>query len=238
MGQMRDYVNQIETEGYAIVAGVLSSSRSEDLASALAKIVDDPAVRRNENVYGIRNLLELSCDVAELARSTKLRSLVTPVLGEDCFAVRATYFDKVPGANWKVPWHQDRAILVRERIETEGFTAWSKKAGALHVSPPEWVLQGMLALRVHLDDCLSDNGPLRVLAGSHGRRWPLHELDAAKSRHREVVCEVAKGDVLALRPLLLHASSPSQSPGHRRVVHIEYAASGLPNGLEWRSRLQ
>lgn len=36
-----------------------------------------------------------------------------------------------------------------------------------------------------------------------------------------------------MRPLLLHASSPAASPGHRRVLHVEYAAAGLPGGLQW-----
>lgn len=36
-----------------------------------------------------------------------------------------------------------------------------------------------------------------------------------------------------MRPLLLHASSPAASPGHRRVLHVESAAAGLPGGLQW-----
>jgi len=36
-----------------------------------------------------------------------------------------------------------------------------------------------------------------------------------------------------MRPLLLHASSASQSPRHRRVIHLEYAAEPLPGGLQW-----
>ena len=38
-----------------------------------------------------------------------------------------------------------------------------------------------------------------------------------------------------MRPLLLHASSPSQLPNHRRVIHIDFAAITLPNGLRWFS---
>ena len=38
-----------------------------------------------------------------------------------------------------------------------------------------------------------------------------------------------------MRPLLLHASSPSRVPGHRRVVHLDFAAVQLPNGMRWFS---
>jgi hypothetical protein len=36
-----------------------------------------------------------------------------------------------------------------------------------------------------------------------------------------------------MRPLLLHASASARVPGHRRVIHLEYAAESLPDGLEW-----
>ncbi len=36
-----------------------------------------------------------------------------------------------------------------------------------------------------------------------------------------------------MRPLLLHASASGTNPGHRRVIHLEYAAVSLPGGLEW-----
>ena len=44
-----------------------------------------------------------------------------------------------------------------------------------------------------------------------------------------VDCLIAKGGILAMRPLIIHAtakaSSKSQAP--RRVLHIEYASPGI-----------
>ena len=48
---------------------------------------------------------------------------------------------------------------------------------------------------------------------------------------------VARGGILAFRPLLLHASSPARQPRHRRVVHLEFAAVELAGGLEWHERV-
>jgi ectoine hydroxylase-related dioxygenase (phytanoyl-CoA dioxygenase family) len=95
----------------------------------------------------------------------------------------------------------------------------------------------MIAVRVHLDDCGSDNGPLRVLPGSHRFGWLDDQLDAWKSRVKEVVCTVGAGGVVTMCPLTLHASGPSASASHRRVIHIEYAAADLPAGLEWNNRV-
>ena len=72
--------------------------------------------------------------------------------------MRGLYFDKLPEANWKVPWHQDLSIAVRARLDVEGFGPWTEKAGVLHAQAPAAVLERMLAVRVHLDDCGRENG--------------------------------------------------------------------------------
>jgi len=46
-------------------------------------------------------------------------------------------------------------------------------------------------------------------------------------------CVVGRGGALLMRPLLLHASSPSQRPAHRRVIHLDFACEQLPNPLKW-----
>src|SRR5207245_3658572 len=100
--------------------------------------------------------------------------------------------------------------------------------------PPVAVLERMTTLRVHLDDCGPDRGPLRVLPGSH--RDGLLGAEATRlrlGRDRPVTCLVGRGGVVMIRPLLLHASSPAESPRRRRVVHLEYAADPLPHGLDW-----
>ena len=231
------YRARIHRDGFAVVEGVLSPERVEGLRAAIAALPEGEEVRRRKDVYGVRNLLEISPAVSELAASTEIRGLVMPVLGPECFAVRATFFDKVPDANWKLRWHQDSVIAVKRRVDVPGFGAWSDKAGVLQVRPPEAVLAEMLAIRVHLDDCPGTNGPLRILAGTHTRRWPREDIGAAKAAFREVACEVGLGGVLAMRPLVLHASSPAEVPGHRRVIHLEFAHQPLPDGLEWKQEI-
>src|SRR5262249_15183378 len=104
--------------------------------------------------------------------------------------------------------------------------------------PPLDILEQMIAVRVHLDDCGAKNGPLRVLPGSHRCGWLDEELDAWKARVAEVVCLVKSGGVATMSPLILHASAPSESVSHRRVIHIESAAAELPGGLVWNNRVK
>jgi ectoine hydroxylase-related dioxygenase (phytanoyl-CoA dioxygenase family) len=188
-------------------------------------------------VYGVRNLLDLSPEVRALAADETVRQFVTPLLGEGAFATRAVFFDKVPGANWALGWHQDSVIAVAERRDVPGFLAWGQKAGVWQVQPPAEVLAEMVAIRVHLDDCGNDKGPLRVLPGSHRDGWVEDDLAEWKRRITEVTCVVPKGGIVVMCPLLLHASSKTISPHHRRVIHIEFANRDLPGGLRWQRRI-
>jgi hypothetical protein len=227
--------DNLNRDGYAIVPEVLPPAAADELASAVVAIQPTAAAReKNQRIYALRNLLALVPSVRSLACSAALRSLVEPELGPGAHCVRGLLFDKTPGANWKVAWHQDLSIAVRQRSDVPGFGPWSVKAGVQHVQPPADVLANMLTVRLHLDDCGIDNGPLQVLPGSHAagvlspaavRRWC--------EQVRPMTCCVPAGGALLMRPLILHASSSARSPRHRRVIHLEYAAADLPGGLEW-----
>jgi ectoine hydroxylase-related dioxygenase (phytanoyl-CoA dioxygenase family) len=216
--------------------GVLSAQDVVDLRQAIAAIPDGGEVRRRKSVYGVRNLLEICPAVRALAAQPNIRKFVVPILGGQAFAVRAIFFDKAPGANWSLFWHQDNVIAVAQHLDTAGYVGWSQKAGVWQVQPPANVLANMIAVRVHLDDCGLKNGPLRVLPGSHRHGW-IDDLDQWKSGVPEVCCTVNCGGVVTMCPLTLHASAKSDDKAHRRVIHIEYAATELPDGLDWNTRV-
>jgi ectoine hydroxylase-related dioxygenase (phytanoyl-CoA dioxygenase family) len=186
---------------------------------------------------GVRNLLDFG-EIQALATLAPIRRLVSAALGAECFAVRALFFDKTPDANWKVIWHQDLTIATKERAEVADYGPWTEKSSVPHVQPPISVLERMLAIRVHLDPCGIENGPVRVLDGSHRLgRLSADAIDALRRREPQVDCIVEQGGVLAFRPLILHASSPSTAPAHRRVIHIEFATGELNPPLEWHRRV-
>jgi hypothetical protein len=231
------YATTFRSDGYFIHDDVISIDHVEHLRQAVSDLPNREEVRRKRSVYGVRNLLEI-CPVAQtLAKTPTVRWFATAVLGDEAFAVRAIFFDKVPDVNWSLFWHQDNVIAVKERFDVPGFVAWSRKAGVWQVQPPSEILANMIAVRVHLDDCGLDNGPLRVLPGSHRYGWLDDELEEWKRHVPEVVCTVRRGGIVAMCPLTLHASAAAKAVGHRRVIHIEYAAADLPSGLEWNNRI-
>lgn len=234
---LRSYADSFGEAGFAVVPRVLESRDVELLREAIAAVPDSDAVRRKRGVYGVRNLFDICPAVRALAARPEIRRFVTPVLGEGAFAARVVFFDKVAGANWALGWHQDNVIAVRERRDVPGFSVWGEKAGVWQVQPPAEILSRMLAVRVHLDDCGADNGPLRVIPGSHRDGWLDDSIEEWKARVPAVTCLAESGGIVTMCPLLLHASSRAESPHHRRVIHIEYANEELPGGLEWRWRV-
>ena len=213
----------LEHDGFALVPSVLNTAEVERLRVALGPV----------NGAGRRGLLGLPV-VAALARSARLLDLVRPHLHADSVPVRALYFDKSPDANWLVPWHQDLTLAMRARAESPGFGPWSMKDGIPHVQPPVACLEQMLAVRLHLDAADAANGALRVLPGTHrAGRLAAESIQQLRSERTEHLCAADVGDALLMRPLPLHASARSDSPHHRRVLHLEFAAFGLPENLCW-----
>jgi ectoine hydroxylase-related dioxygenase (phytanoyl-CoA dioxygenase family) len=213
-----EFARQIEHEGSAVVEGVFGTRELEPLRKALLKL-DVPRSRA-----GIRHVMS-QAQVSEVAHSPAMRALAMSVLGQNAFPFRATFFDKSPNSNWLVAWHQDTALPLREKHETSDWGPWSVKDGVIYAHAPARALMHVLALRLHLDDSNADNGPLKVLPGTQNRGvFTDDEIHKLAEEVPAAECCVGTGGVVAMRPLVVHASSKCISNQPRRVLHIEYAA--------------
>jgi len=147
--------------GFDIEFDVLASGEVLHLAKALEAV-------ESRSRAGARHLMSHPA-VAKVASDPRLLTIARRWLGPSATPYRATLFDKSSGSNWLVVWHQDTALPLRVRREVPGWGPWSVKAGVLYAHGPARALEGLVALRVHLDDSLSENGPLRVIPGTHRR---------------------------------------------------------------------
>ncbi len=160
-----------------------------------------------------------------LAEDSRLLEIVRVVLGPTAIPFRATLFDKSPSSNWLVARHQDTALPLSEKVETPGWGPWSLKEGVVYSYAPKEALEQVLALRIHLDDSRPDNGPLRVIPDSHRSGvFTDFEIQELVLSSGTVECTVATGGVIAMRPLVIRASSKSENDLPRRVLHLEYAS--------------
>jgi ectoine hydroxylase-related dioxygenase (phytanoyl-CoA dioxygenase family) len=215
----------IAEQGFEIVPGVFDSLVMKSTLEALEQ------AKPHRSRAGARNILRIPA-VDALARDARLMQFATATLGQNAFPFRATLFDKSTASNWLVVWHQDTALPLRERREVQGWGPWSAKEGVICAHAPAQALEQVLAIRIHLDDSTSENGPLKALPKTHKcgvlSDDAIHDLAETIPA---VECAVAVGGLLLMSPLLVHASSKAKSDAMpRRVLHVEYASAAQFSG--------
>lgn len=100
------------------------------------------------------------------------------------------------------------------------------------VHPPTNILEDTITIRIHLDYTTKDNGALKVIPKSQAKGvirkgykyWNIENQD---------ICEIKKGGVMVMKPLLLHASNKTNNNQRRRVIHLEFNSSHLAKPLKW-----
>jgi len=210
-------LSPIEKHGFVILPEVFSQAEMQLLIDDL----DQSALSRTN--AGVRHVLKHPA-VAKLACEPRLLRIAQEVLGLGAAPFRATLFDKSPQANWLVVWHQDTALPLREQRDIPGWGPWSVKDGVIYAHAPASALRRVVALRIHIDDSVAQNGPLRVLPATHTHGVLSDDaIQEAVTQIQPVNCLVPQGGVLAMKPLLVHASSKSRAEMPRRVLHIEYS---------------
>lgn len=214
-------------DGYAVIEAIVAPAECLKLIAALAT---EPGA-----TSGSRCLLSRDW-CKRLAARLRAHPGIAALLPAGHVASQCTFFTKSASINWLVPIHQDLSIPVAERVDAPGLGGWSEKEGGLFVQPPIALLERLVAVRLHLDDCGPDDGPLHIVPGSH-TRGKISPDDAATARRQEgvVSCEVGAGGVLVMQPLLLHASSKASGASQRRVLHFLFGPEVLPHGLRWHT---
>ena len=213
--------------GYSIAEDVLSANECRTLLASLAPFIT------NDRRGGVRHLMSGCESVREIATDKRLTSLAERSLGKAAIPFKATLFCKTDKANWLVSWHQDTALpLIKFDAGTE-WGPWSSKAGVDYALAPAWALKRIVALRVQLDPSDETKGALRLIEASH-RLGVLDAdgIDSVVRRGREIVATTDVGGIIAMSPLIVHASSKALTSKPRRVLHIEYAdALALRRGI-------
>lgn len=229
--------HEIARVGFSLIRNAIDDATVRRLTLACEDAFESDS--RNErarssggHVYAARNLLCAVPEIRTFWTTEILLSTLSEILGDQFGLVRVLFFDKPPDRSWSLPWHKDTAIAVLDNSRaSQSLTRPTVKAGVPHVIASDAVLRQMLTLRLHLDDVTDENGPLRVIPGSH-----VSSTSEGEGMDNAVAIHAKAGDVLAMRPLISHASSSSRegTTRHRRILHLEFAANRtLPDEYEW-----
>lgn len=214
---------------------IIEKVYSEREVNEILKLVELKGIA---NRFGVREFLSDNPEIAEKVFTKRLLKIVRQISPNCNKSIKSIYFDKPPAANWVVNWHQDLTINLSEKKEVENFKNWRVNIERTIVQPNRELLESIFTIRIHLDDCTKENGALRVIEKSH-RKGVIEINDWVKTREGvERICEVNKGGIVIMKPLILHSSKRTENHKNRRVIHIEFTDSELPIGLSWKEKIK
>lgn len=233
-------VLQLKGEGFAILEqGIPAEPLRQFRESVADRLAADPEGIKSlkGETYAARNVLDSLPESLTIWQRPEIIDFLTNCMGSDFGLVRGLFFDKHPQRTWSLGWHKDMTIAVEDNtLPTTHFCKPTKKSNVPHVEASEEVLNQMVTLRIHLDEVTDENGPLEVIPKSH-----LTGKQTTESSEAVVKIHAQSGDILAMKPLISHASG-SSTPGttmHRRILHLEFAANReLADGYQWYHFIQ
>ncbi|WP_035651720.1 phytanoyl-CoA dioxygenase family protein [Flavobacterium sp. ASV13] len=233
------YSNEVENEGYSIINNVFTENEIENLISLIEnKTENNPendTFRKSQDLFAIRQFHKEIPETLPYIFNQNLQNIIETTFGKGYFITKSIYFDKPEKSNWFVAYHQDLTISVDKKIDVENFENWTIKQNQFAVQPPTEILENNFTIRIHIDKTTKDNGALKVINNSHSKGiLRIENLDFKKEK--ESICEVEKGGIMIMKPLLFHASNKTTNNERRRVIHIEFSKQKLPNGLEWSEK--
>ncbi len=230
------YKSEIEKNGFVVIPNVFSETEINAITSCI-DAVDTSAetFRKSADLFAIRQFLNEIPSASNNIFNDILKSIIASLFGEDYFVVKSIYFDKPQDSNWFVSYHQDLTIAVTTKSEIEGYSSWTVKQGQFAVQPPTGILENIYTIRIHLDDTTEENGALKVVPESHNKGiYRPENIDW--NTETEAVCDVDKGGIMIMKPLLLHSSSRTTNNKRRRVIHIELSNKELPQEIHWAEK--
>ena len=232
------YKKEINNSGFTVLNNIYTKQETEDIAAIIntTNITGD-TFRKSKDLFAIRQFLKEIPYVQSLVFNDNLKTIISTLFGKDYFSIKSIYFDKPGNSNWFVAYHQDLTISVDKKTEIENFGPWTVKQNLFAVQPPIEILENIFTIRIHLDDTDENNGALKVIPESHLKKiYRPETIDW--SSEKEVTCNVAKGGIMIMKPLLLHSSARTVNNSNRRVIHIEFSNMELPSEIKWAEKLE
>ena len=237
MNELKTYKSEIEELGFTTIENIYSTEEVQKIIETINQVdTSKDTFRKSSDLFAIRQFLKEVPETQNLIFNENLKKVITEIFGKNYFVIKSIYFDKPETSNWYVSYHQDLTISVDKKIELDDFKFWTTKQNQFAVQPPIEILENIYTIRIHLDDTDENNGALKVIKKSHLKKvYRPENIDW--TTEKETTCNVNKGGIMIMKPLTLHSSSRTTNNKKRRVIHIEFSDTNLPNGLNWSEKL-
>ena len=238
MNDLKKYKSEIKVLGFTTIESIYSTKEVQKIIDTIDQVdTSKDTFRKSSDLFAIRQFLKEVPETENLIFNEKLKEIIKEFFGENYFVIKSIYFDKPETSNWYVSYHQDLTISVDKKLELENFGFWTTKQNQFAVQPPIEILENIFTIRIHLDDTDENNGALNVIEKSHLKKiYRPENIDW--EIENETTCNVNKGGIMIMKPLILHSSSRTINNKKRRIIHIEFSDINLPNELNWSEKLE
>jgi ectoine hydroxylase-related dioxygenase (phytanoyl-CoA dioxygenase family) len=234
---LQNHKDSITENGFTVINNIFSDEEINAIINVLENIdTSKETFRKSEDLFAIRQFLKEIPDVKDLIFNDHIKRIIKEIFGDHYFVVKSIYFDKPEKSNWYVAYHQDLTISVDKKLELSNFGPWTTKQNQFAVQPPLNILENIFTIRIHLDDTDENNGALKVVPTSHSKGiYRPETIDW--NIETEEICNVNKGGIMIMKPLILHGSNRTTNGKKRRVIHIEFSDLELPGELNWSEKM-
>ncbi len=224
-------------KGFTTINNIFSEEEVKKISEVIENTdTSNSNFRKSDDLFAVRQFLKEIPEVKNLVFNDAIKTVISEIFGDRYVTVKSIYFDKPETSNWYVAYHQDLTISVDKKLELHGFGPWTTKKNQFAVQPPPAILENIYTIRIHLDDTDENNGALKVIPRSHAKGiYRPETIDW--STETEEICNVEKGGIMIMKPLILHGSNRTTDGRRRRVIHIEFSDMELPEGLKWSERM-
>jgi ectoine hydroxylase-related dioxygenase (phytanoyl-CoA dioxygenase family) len=212
--------HQLETDGYAILRGVLTPEEVAALAAEMIAVFESSTPERGradraEFRYEMLNRSALS--QASIGHP-RILAVIEPLLGNDCHVIANTAWNNPPEFAGG-PWHCDAGPHVPRPPDVP----WDDR-----IPYPVFALGAHILLR----DVTAADGPTAVVPGSHrsGRLAPMDRIDDPTLDYDgrpPVLLEGAAGDVAMFVSDAWHRGTPASGGTGRLFLQVHYGRRDL-----------
>jgi ectoine hydroxylase-related dioxygenase (phytanoyl-CoA dioxygenase family) len=218
-GVTPENVQELQQQGYTIIPQMIDPAWLDELRASVAERLElegenaGGEFRREANAQRLANLVDKGETFRRVIAHPELLAAVAVVLGPDWKLSSLNYRAALPGQGLQ-PLHCDMGQVADAR----GYAVFNSV----------WLL----------DDFTPDNGPTRLVPGTHrSGRLPHEALADPLAPHPDEIVTLGRaGDVVLTNASVWHGGTVNRSARPRRSLHGFYVRGDLPQ-QQYQKRL-
>jgi ectoine hydroxylase-related dioxygenase (phytanoyl-CoA dioxygenase family) len=211
-GMISRQQHQLDEQGYVVLESAMSAELLRELRNRILELFDEEGdragheFRTEEHAHRLANLVDKGEVFRRAIVLPAVLDLVKHVIGDDCKLSSLNARSADPGADVGQPLHVDMGAIADEKGYWVCNTVWL------------------------LDDFTPDNGPTRMVPGSH--KWGSRPQDMMSDPYAphpdEVLLIAPAGSIAVMNAHMWHGGTANRTGSPRLAMHAFYCRRDKP----------